>query len=259
MLGRGRTGYRPGVGSAGSATEVPGALGRTATPSVVAGPLVPRALGALLGVVFLLVGKVRGRQRRALHPTGRVLPGVLHREGAPVQAGVPWLDEPGTDDVVVRLSRATGLPEPLPDVLGMALRVPVGEGGHGDLLLSSTGTGRASRFLLRPVRHVAVAYTSLFAYRTTTGPLLLAATPLDRGGATFALAWARPTGTWQRFATLTLARPAPAEDTAIAFYPVEHPVPGLPSYRWAAALRRAPYAASRRARGASGTTLEHVP
>lgn len=211
--------------------------------------VVTGSVGSLLGAVFYMIGKARGGQRRALHPTGQVVPGVLHRYGSPVTTDVRWLDEPGTDNVLVRLSRATGLPKPLPDVMGLALRVPLEDGGHGDLLLSTTGIGKVTRYLLRPVRRAAASYTSLFPYRAAQGPLLLAAIAESKRETTFHLAWARPTGSWQRFGLLELPEPLPAGDSALSFEPVAHPVPGLPSYRWAADLRRSPYAASRRARG----------
>jgi hypothetical protein len=213
--------------------------------------VVTGAVGSLLGVVFYLVGTARGDHRRALHPTGQVVPGVLYRYGSAVSTGVRWLDEPGTDNVLLRLSRATGLPRPLPDVFGLALRIPLEDGGHGDLLLSTTGIGRVTRYLLRPVRTVATSYTSLFPYRAAQGPLLLAAIPESEDGATFHLAWARPTGSWQRFGLLKLPKQMPTSDSTLAFKPVEHPVPGLPSYPWAANLRRYPYAVSRRARRVS--------
>lgn len=213
---------------------------------------IAKPVGSVLGVVFFVVGRLRGRRRRALHPTGRLVPAVLDRYGSRPDTGVPWLDEPGTDEVVVRLSRATGLPGPLPDVLGLALRVPLEDGRHGDLLLSSTGLGRVTRFLLRPVRHEAVGYTSLFPYRAAAGPVLLAAIPVPGEGSRFHLAWARPTGSWHRFAVLRLTDPDTDGDDALAFQPVERPVPGLPSYRWAADLRRPAYAGSRRARGVEG-------
>jgi hypothetical protein len=41
-----------------------------------------------------------------------------------------------------------------------------------------------------------------------------------------------------------------ALDAPLSFDPVLNQVSGLPSYRWAAQLRRFSYAASRRARGA---------
>ena len=55
-------------------------------------------------------------------------------------------------DGLVRLSRGLGLRPPLPDVFGLALRLPdvYGPGRHQDFLLASSGEGAVSRRLLRP-------------------------------------------------------------------------------------------------------------
>lgn len=220
-----------------------------AAPAVRLLDAVAAPVGQILGAVFCLVGRARGRGRRALHPTGQVLPGVVDRNGSSVSTGARWLDEAGADEVVVRRSRATGLPDALPDVLGLGLRVPLDDGGHGDLLLASTGLGRFSRYLLRPARRSVPGYTSVFPYRAARGPVVLAAIPVGEHPTTFDLAWARPTGPWQRFGRLRLGEPDPATDSALPFEPVRRALPGLPSYRWAAELRRPSYAGSRRARG----------
>ena len=205
------------------------------------------AAGQVLGGLFFLVAKLRGG-RKALHPDGSVHHGVLRRHGGTAATGVSWIDEPGEDQVTVRLSRSVGLPPPLPDILGVALGVPTAP-GRGDLLLAGTGSGRLSRFLPHPRRRYSTgAYCSFFPYRTPTGALLLAATAAEPAGV-FQLAWARLTGTWHDFGTLELAPdPGAGRDGELTFDPVLHEIPGLHSYRWAAELRRFAYAASRRAR-----------
>ena len=104
----------------------------------------------------------------------------------------------------MRKSRAVGLPAPAPDIFGLAIRVPTGGGGHGDLLFASTGLGRLTRFTLtaawmlygRPL-------TTLLPYRTLAfGPVLLSA--VFRDERTVALAWAVRAGTWHPFAELSL-------------------------------------------------------
>jgi hypothetical protein len=66
---------------------------------------------------------------------------VIGRADAVGRTGVAWLDEAGTNQVAVRLSRSLGLPAPHPDILGMALRIPTQPGQFGDVLLATTGTG----------------------------------------------------------------------------------------------------------------------
>jgi hypothetical protein len=216
------------------------------------GMLGPAALvGRMLGAVFFLVGELRTRNRKALHPSGGVRPAVIHRNGGRARTGVAWIDEPGNDQVLVRLSRATGLPDFLPDTLGLAIRVPREDGGHGDLLLATTGTGPLGRFVVRPVRRPGRSYSSVMPYRSPAGPLLLAALPLAEDGSRFELACSGLRGEWSRFGDLeVLGEWDDAPDPAVTFDPVLNQVPDLQSYGWAAQLRRFAYAGSRRARGA---------
>lgn len=204
------------------------------------------AAGRVLAGVFFLVGAARRGRRKALHPRGRTTPGMLRRHGGS-RSGVAWLDEAGADRVLVRLSRSAGLPRPLPDILGLAVRVPVGA-GHGDLLFASTGRGRLGRFLLRPaVRYESAAYTTLFPFRTAVGAVLLAAFPAGAGQ--FELAWSRLTGDWHVFATLALSPVDPVvPHQPVSFDPIVNTVSGLDSYGWSEQLRHFSYAAARRSR-----------
>ena len=215
-----------------------------------------RALGKLsatftgwaLGGAFFLLGKAR--RRKALHPRGEVLRGLIERHGSVSRTGVPWLDEAGTDDVEVRFSRSLGVPAPHPDILGLALRIPVVPNRFGDVLLATTGTGNLGRYVLLPARQHAVrAYSSLFPYRTMAGPLLLAAFPTAGNPRHFELAYSRLKGPWLSFGTLEVMEAAyPGHDLDLSLDPVLNVIPGLDSYDWAARLRRFSYAASRRAR-----------
>ncbi|WP_019145153.1 hypothetical protein [Aeromicrobium massiliense] len=215
------------------------------TPTERAVTVAAGGAGAVLAGVFGAWARFRGKP---LHPDGGVRQGRLEREGSTTRTGVPWIDEPGTDDCLVRFSRASGVPAPLPDVHGIALRVPRRDGGHGDVLVSTTGTGRLTRFLLVATRETTgAAHTTLVPYRTPTGPLLLAFFPRDEE--TFRLAHARPRGMWTPFATLHVAGPASTvDDEEIAFDPMTNRLPGLEQYPWVAKLREGAYRASRRAR-----------
>lgn len=207
-------------------------------------------IGRTLGGVFYAAGALRTRRRKALHPHGGVRQGMVVRQGLGASTGVPWIDEPGGDRVLLRLSRATGLPEFLPDILGLAVRISYEGGGHGDLLLATTGTGVVSRFILRPARRPGRPYSSLFPYRSPRGPLLLAVFPLTDDGTRFELACATLRGAWSRFGVLEVRSDwDDALDAPLSFDPVLNEVTGLHSYSWAAQLRRFSYAASRRARG----------
>lgn len=206
--------------------------------------------GAILAAGTRAVASVRPA-RKPLHPAGEVRDGRVFRSGSPEPTGVPWLDEPGEDDAVVRLSRAIGLPERLPDIYGLALRVRSDE-GQGDLLFATTGWGRLSRFVLTPSRQAHTRpLTTLLPYRTESGPVLIGAHGL--GGDAYELAWARPTGPWRVFGVLRLS--LPGDDAPISFDPVRHQIAGLEQYPGLARLREPAYLTARRSRDDStGTT-----
>ncbi|HEX6760319.1 MAG TPA: hypothetical protein VF086_18225 [Propionibacteriaceae bacterium] len=169
------------------------------------GEMLATLVGRVLGGAFFLLGKARGR--KALHPRGEVLQGLIGRHGAVGRTGVAWLDEAGTDHVVVRFSRSLGLPAPRPDILGLALRILTKPGQFGDVLLATTGTGHIGRYVLLPARrHGPRAYTSLFPFRSLAGPLLLAAIPTAGSPRQYELAYARPTGPWLSFGTLEVTQ-----------------------------------------------------
>ena len=185
---------------------------------------------------------------KPLHPHGSVVEGTLIRTGAEQSTGVAWLDRPGEDQVLVRQSRAVGLPAPLPDVFGLAVRVPTDYGRHGDLLLATTGLGRLTRFTLTPARSPYTRpMTTLLPYRTPAGPVLLSAVFDDER--TVSLAWAVGAEAWHPFAELVLPdAPVDRPDLALSFDPVANPLPGLETYDWVRRLREPSYANARRSR-----------
>jgi hypothetical protein len=187
---------------------------------------------------------------KPLHPRGNVVRGVLRRSGSEPAVGVAWLDEQGEDRVLVRRSRAVGLPSPVPDIHGLAIRVPVEGGWHGDLLLASTGLGRLTRFTLTAGRSPdARPMTTLLPYRTPAGPVLLAAVLRDER--TVDLAWAVGAGEWHGFAEIVLEQePVDAADAPVSFDPVLNRLPGLEPCDWVRRLREPSYATARQSRRA---------
>ena len=97
------------------------------------------AVGATLSATIRTMAALRPAAK-PLHPEGVIVTGALERRGSAVSSGSAWLDEPGRDEVVVRVSRAIGLPDAVPDIHGLAVRVPT-PAGVGDLLFASTGWG----------------------------------------------------------------------------------------------------------------------
>jgi hypothetical protein len=205
--------------------------------------------GSLLAAATVGLSSLR-HARKPLHPSGEVLAGRVFRSGSTERTGVPWLDEPGEDDVRVRLSRALGLPGRLPDIHGLAVRVQAPD-GDGDLLFATTGRGVLSRFVLVPSRRPSTQpMTTLLPYRTESGPIVLGAEAM--GEQLFELSWARPAGEWHVFAVLRLSGQRLEEE--ISFDPVLRQVTGLEQYPSVRRLREPAYATARQSRGESATT-----
>ncbi|HET8682595.1 MAG TPA: hypothetical protein VFM54_12085 [Micromonosporaceae bacterium] len=221
----------------------------------------PRIAGPALGAVFGAVAAAR--RGRPLHPTGVVLHAVLNRTGSIEPWGSAWLDQPGEDHGLARLSRAAGLPAKLPDILGLALTWDSDGGQRHDLLLATTGRSPLTRFLLVPRRDpVNSGYASLLPYSSPRGPVLLAAVPARRRPAAslddvasaaanqplwFRLLVAAPLGGWRQFGSLKLtARGHGEPDPPLRFDPVRNPPQGLRWHRPLVEVREPAYAAARR-------------
>lgn len=204
----------------------------------------------------------RARHGRPMHPRGAVFDAVLDRHGGAPPWGVSWLDERSRDDVVVRLSRGAGLPPVLPDVLGLAIRIPQ-DGALVDLLLSSTGRGPLGRLLPVPRWDTATSYGSIMGYRTAAGTVRLAAFPdgagaahapsepvplaatVRRDGLRFTVHASLGRGSWRPFGRLTLGAPRDPLDCDLRFDAVVNPPPGLVPDGPLARLRRPAYARAR--------------
>lgn len=201
-----------------------------------------RAAGGLLSSGAAAIG-VLGRRVKPLHPEGVLHRATLTRFGSPVPTGMAWLDETGRDEALVRVSRAVGLPAPLPDIHGLAIRVAP-EGTPSDVLLAGTGLGLLSRYLLLPSRTpTGHPLTTLLPYRSPRGPLLLGVVPESERR--FGLCWAAPLGPWTFFATLELGESL-GDDTRVSFDPVVQPLPGTRQYAWVSRLREPAYRTARR-------------
>jgi len=217
-------------------------------------------------VVAVPLGAIaRVRSGKPMHPRGAVFDAVLERHGATPPFGVPWLDDVTSDPVVVRLSRSVGIPAPLPDVLGLAIRLG-GDTAPVDLLLSSTGRGRWSRLVPVPRIGADATYSSIMAYGSAAGPVRIGALPeasgipsdpepaadaATRGGVVFTLAAALGRGEWRPFARLRSTGARGPLDPALRFDAVQNPPPGLTADGPMARFRRPAYATAR-AVGRSG-------
>ena len=137
------------------------------------------------------------RGARVFHPHGRTTTATVT-----VSGGAGWgaevLDRPAVHEGLVRVSRGAGLPEPLPDVEGLALRLP-GLGVDGaplDLLINS-----AWRYAFVP-SVLAPTWSALLPHRTGSGRLVLLGARPREGG--FDLLAAPPLGRWRTWGRLEL-------------------------------------------------------
>lgn len=153
------------------------------------------------------------RGARVFHPKGEA-----RRCRLVVTGGLGWgaqlLDAPAQHDGVVRLSRGIGLPRPLPDVDGLALRLP-GQGRGGaplDLLVNSAWRYAFAPSVLSPT------WSAVIPHRTGAGRLVLVgARPADDG---FVLLAAGLVGRWQEWGRLHLGEPlASADAERLRFVP----------------------------------------
>lgn len=233
-----------------AATRVP------AVAAVAASRRGARLLEATGAAVVRAASRVRGE--RVIHAKGTTVGGRLLVPGG-AGLGVPLLDEPGRYAAVVRFSRALGLPDRLPDVLGVAVRVldAHGPGEHQDLLLDTTRSLPLLRRLPLPrYDYLGSVYSSLTDYELDGRRHLLGLLPDDdapgtaslvqlsgRGdGARLRLALATGASGWRPVAVLEIGSAVPS-GREVRFSP-DVTGGGIRPAGWLHDLRRSAYRAS---------------
>ena len=197
----------------------------------------------------------RARSARALHPDGHAHRAVLEVPGG-AGTGVALFDEQATHAAVARLSRATGVPPPLPDALGLAVRVPDlhGPGRHQDILVTTSADVPGLHHLPLPAPRgpFGQAYSSLLPHRMNGRRVLLGALP-DPDEGTFRLAICHVGGRFAPVATLRLGDRLP-DDAAerLRFNPWNTGGGLAPGGGPVQRSRAAAYRGSQRARAARG-------
>jgi hypothetical protein len=226
----------------------------------------PVNISDLVALPFQWGSALRGK--RFFHPVGVLTEGVIERV-APAAEGLPL---PSTE-VVARVSKATGTPGPLPDFIGLAIRVtpPQPADTPWDILLVSSGSGVLARALaLRPATSWSgQTLTTLMPLHYQGNNWWLRArivseidgsglsldsvrSRLDHGGIEVALDQARGRGDFAPLGRLTLTGVIDAErGEDVSFDPVLNTAPGLSLHpRWLADLRASAYERSREGRDA---------
>lgn len=121
-------------------------------------------LDAITGSAFRLLSDLRGA--RILHPDGVAFDARWDAVDPVLPEGSPLAARDGRQ-AIVRLSRGIGLPPAIPDILGVAIKVPDvhGAGADQDLLLASVGPGPVGRRVLTPaIDFRATTFSSLLPY-----------------------------------------------------------------------------------------------
>ncbi|MGV0815376.1 phosphodiesterase [Mycolicibacterium boenickei] len=202
------------------------------------------------------------RHRRLFHPSGVLARGHLERT-APTGRGLPLY----SCDVVGRLSKGLGTPDSVPDIAGLAWRMPPQlSGTPWDVLLASTLAG--NRFVLWPAHSwTGITFSSVMPLsfegtlwwlraRLTTDfdgaglSLDSVRGQLERGGMDFDVEQCTLPGEFEPLARLSLRQKLP-HGRDVSFDPTLHTGAGvrlMPD--WLADARRVAYRRSRAGRDA---------
>jgi hypothetical protein len=182
------------------------------------------------------------RRGKAFHPDGVVYDARLSIAGAPAAPqAAELLSRGGEHRAIARFSRAVGLPRPIPDLLGLSLRVPnaYGSGWHQDFLLVTSADYPLLHHIFLPARDVQQRpYTSSLPYRAENDLFLVGAVAqpsspraggrdeferLEAAASTGRLAFdivvARITGRFRPVGSLHIGRRLPHEVDALRFNP----------------------------------------
>ncbi len=184
----------------------------------------------------LFEGLSATRGARIFHPAGSVYHARFERLPTPAFPGVRILEPDFGHDALVRFSRGLGVPRPLPDFLGLAVRLPgvYGEGRHQDFLLATTGRRPFGNAVPLPAASFfGRAFSSLLPYDVAGATRLVGAFALDAAPPVqrleplaeldeaasqtelrFAIALASATTPWRPVALLTLEERSASGDAA---------------------------------------------
>jgi hypothetical protein len=129
--------------------------------------VIGEAAGLSIGAGLAALAAVR--RGKAFHPDGVVYDARLSIAGdAAAPQAAALLSHPGEHHAIARFSRAVGLPRPIPDLLGLSLRVPdaYGSGRHQDFLLVTSADYPLLHHIFLPARDVQQRpYSSSLPYR----------------------------------------------------------------------------------------------
>lgn len=141
-----------------------------------------RPLRGISAATFATLSRLRGH--RVFHPYGESFDAALIFNRNADRWLPDVLARPRRHAAIVRFSRGVGLPHPVPDVLGMAIKLPdlYGTGWDQDWLLVTSGADPISRHMLIPTRNLLGRhYSSVLPYRRPGGSVTFGARALGGG------------------------------------------------------------------------------
>lgn len=183
--------------------------------------VVERVVGPVGGIGFgaVLAAISAVRRSKAVHPKGAIREAALTIDGSPeAPRGSTLLSEPREHRALVRFSRSIGLPEAIPDLLGIAIRVPdaYGPEAHQDLLFITSADGAIVHHVFLPARGVhARPFSSALPYAAGGRRFLLGVLPSSEGR--FHLAVAPLMGRFRPIGELRIGAELPLEDEDLRF------------------------------------------
>jgi hypothetical protein len=260
--------------AAGSRRDSPWRRG--SAPGIALDSGTPWPVGAVAAAAFGAFSRLRGA--RIFHPDGVGYAGQLRiTQPQRSYAGVPLLERAGVHPALFRFSRGAGLPEPLPDVLGVALRLPHvhGRGRHQDFLLVSSVDLPVLHHLLLPGLggFFGQSFSSVLVYRIADKIRLVGAEPVapsrrdvvgampklvaaaEHEGLRFRLTLAGLTGRWHAVGELEVGERLPDEEAERLAFTPWNSGGGIRPSGPLMGIRRAAYRASQRGRGLQASEI----
>ena len=185
--------------------------------------------GYAIGGALAAVAALRGG--KAVHPDGVVHGARLVVDGAAhAPRGSALLGTAGEHQAIVRFSRSLGVPRPIPDLLGAAVRIvdAYGPDQHQDLLMVSSVDLPVLHHVFLPATDVQQRpYSSSLPYRAGDETFLVGLVPDPLQHMVFDLAVAPLRGRFRRVAKLHVEQRLPHGLDALRFNPIEHTGGGL--------------------------------
>ncbi len=227
-------------------------------------PLVPLAQRGAAGLFGLLA---QGFGGRPLHPGGSAFAATLEVPGSTAPE-LELFAEAGRRSALVRFSRGFGLPDPLPEVLSLAVKVPnaYGPGRDQDFLLTASGGPPVLRHTFAAGRsHLKRTYSTVIPFTAAGRRVVFGAVAspagsgvagdLDelravaaRGELMLDLRMAGLLGPWQELARIRVGRPLTDDQERSLGFNSDTTGGGIEASGAINRVRGAAYAASLRAR-----------